>query len=202
MRQSEQQAEGGWGASGSGNGSRWANSGNAWDMNYNDTASAWVDTPMYRVEDGWDVSESKVETMEDLLGRLAVHSEDFKKDLIPFFLKSVAAAEKEEPEVKLESFLEDKVQARKASGWYWTGSDSGNKPGDGWSDRKASDNGWGDNDNHGWGEQSGWGVKNDTPNDDGWGNAQRTTHKPATNSPKPNQWHNSRRPHNRRRGHG
>lgn len=187
-----------WVAPGSGNGD---GMGNAWDTNYNNTASAWAEAPIYTVEDGWDVAEPKIETMEDILRRLAVHSDDFKKDLIPFFLKSVAAAEKEEPEVKLESFLADKVQARKASGWYRTGSDNGKKDADGWSNHKASDNGWGDNGDRGWGVQSGWGPRNDIPKDDGWGSnsVQRNPQNPAPNPQ--NQWR-SRRPHNRRRGHG
>lgn len=198
--------ERGWGVPGSENGDTWGNQGNAWDTP-NDTASAWAETPLYTAEDGWYAPEPKIETMEDLLRSLSLHSEDFKKDLIPFFLKSVATAEQDGPEVKLEPFLEEKIQARKASGWYWTGSDSGRKDGDGWSLHKNSDNGWGAGGDSGWGAQNtwdGWGQRNDDVSRDNgqWRAVQRHVAEPSSSHNHQNERH-SQRPQNRRHhGHG
>lgn len=163
----------------------WA--GTPWAIN-EDPASAWSN-PAYAADDGWgQPEEKKIQTMDDLLKSQAQHVDDFIKDLVPFWLKSVDAAERGLPEVKLEAYLEEKVHERKASGWYHSTSIDGklHKDGDGWSDRKASDNGWGDwgaNDAaHGWneagpsanwrnmernanfGQSNGWDVGHRTPN--------------------------------------
>lgn len=125
----------------------WSNSAGAWGLGStqedpNAWGSAWMETPI------------KIETMEDLLKSQAQHAEDFMKDLVPFWLKSVDAAERGEPEVKLETYLDEKIRERQASGWYYT-SPMENKDGDGWSNHKASENG-------GWGDWratgNGWGV--------------------------------------------
>jgi hypothetical protein len=134
-----------------------------------------------------------------------MHS-DFIRDLIPFYLKTVEAAEKGEPEVKLEAYLEEMIQKRKASGWYWSLNDSGKKDGDGWSDHRASNNGWGVPQDNGWGDpctgyveadglgdwghtqqDKGWGDH--TPQNDGWGaadpNGDRHLHGGRRGGPKP-----------------
>ena len=105
----QQQAEGSWGRA-----------QDSWgDTSFKpDTPDPWA-----YPEADWNPPQPETkepETFEELLKVQAHMHSDFIKDLIPFYLKTVEAAEKEEPEVKLEAYLEEMIQKRKASGWYWS----------------------------------------------------------------------------------
>ncbi|EAU92687.1 hypothetical protein CC1G_01732 [Coprinopsis cinerea okayama7 len=130
-------------------------------------------------ESAWTRPPSKPQTMEDILAHQAHLHEDLLRDLVPYWLKGMEAAERGE-ELKLEVFLNQKIAERKATGWYWTQSDldkEEKQQGDGWSNHKASnhdpgdDNGWGPNAEV-WGDSPAatWGLTGN--DDDGTGNGQ------------------------------
>ncbi|KAJ2921139.1 hypothetical protein H1R20_g15955, partial [Candolleomyces eurysporus] len=185
----QQQAEGNWNRAQD----TWNNDTPLKPADEVDTPDPWA--PTYPAEADWGLPQpvkKEPENLEELMKAQAHMHSDFVRDLIPFYLKTIEASEKGEPEVKLESYLEEMIQKRKASGWYWSLSDSGKKAGDGWSDHRASNNGWGVVQDDGWGEpatgrsggedwgrtQQDKGWADPTQQNDGWGIVSRKVNQP------------------------
>ncbi|KAH6916863.1 hypothetical protein BKA70DRAFT_1250824 [Coprinopsis sp. MPI-PUGE-AT-0042] len=62
-------------------------------------------------------------TVEAELERKASLHFELAQQIVPFWLKGIEAAEKGEPELKLEAYWDEHIAKVKASGWFWTQSD-------------------------------------------------------------------------------
>lgn len=94
----------GWGAPG-----EW---GDDWAGEYNTNDQHW----------GHAVGSPAI-TMGQEMERLASLHFELAQQIVPFWLKGIEAAEKGEPEPKLEAYWDEHIAKVKASGWFWTQSD-------------------------------------------------------------------------------
>jgi hypothetical protein len=62
-------------------------------------------------------------TVESELERQASLHFELAQQIVPFWLKGIEAAERGEPELKLEAYWDEHIAKVKASGWFWTQSD-------------------------------------------------------------------------------
>lgn len=155
-------------------------------------------------------------TMEDEMSRQASLHFELAQQLVPFWLKGIEAAERGEPEPKLEAYWDEHITKVKASGWFWTQSDydrdeqrrkkeAEEKRARGeetWSNHQENEDLW---DANGWGGDApqwdssvrwqNWGHQDNQANGEGNGWEQATTKRQAK---EPEKWWNRQPRHEQR----